>query len=307
MFGHGEAFQYIECSNCGCLQITDIPYDVSKYYPSDYYSFQEPYQFRSWKEKLIASQIAKYSLNRMNPIGWWLGRKYPAEFFPNSHRLPLWLKGNRLQLNRKSKVLDVGCGTGSLLYEMRELLGLNRLTGIDPYIESDRHYKNGVKVLRAELSDISDRFDAIMLHHSFEHMPDPLNVLKHLRKLLLPEGIVLIRIPICSSFAWRNYGVDWVQLDAPRHFFIHSVVSFRILAEQAGFKIKEIIYDSNEFQFWGSEQYKMGIPLMSDNSYGINPRNSMFTEHQIDSFAKMAKELNERGEGDQVGFFLKVV
>lgn len=41
MFGFGEEFAYFECSKCGCLQISEIPVDISKYYPSDYYSFSQ--------------------------------------------------------------------------------------------------------------------------------------------------------------------------------------------------------------------------------------------------------------------------
>jgi 2-polyprenyl-3-methyl-5-hydroxy-6-metoxy-1,4-benzoquinol methylase len=278
---------------------------MSRYYPPGYYSFYDPYRFRTWKEKFVVSQIAKYSLNGMNPIGWWFGRKYPAETYPISHWVPSWLKGNSIRLNRKSNILDVGCGSGALLYGMRELLGLRALTGVDPFVESDIHYENGVKIIKAQLADINDQFDVIMLHHSFEHMPDPLSVLRQLRKLLSPKGRALIRTPICSSFAWRNYGVNWVQLDAPRHLFIHSARSFRMVAEQAGFEIKEIVYDSSEFQFWGSEQYKIGVPLTGNNSYCIDPKNSCFTENQINNFARMAKELNESGDGDQVCFFLE--
>ena len=40
MFGLREEFIYFECSNCGCLQIKDIPKDISKYYPKDYSPFQ---------------------------------------------------------------------------------------------------------------------------------------------------------------------------------------------------------------------------------------------------------------------------
>jgi hypothetical protein len=39
MFGFRDEFTYFECANCGCLQILKIPTDISKYYPSKYYSF----------------------------------------------------------------------------------------------------------------------------------------------------------------------------------------------------------------------------------------------------------------------------
>jgi|SRR5215475_9629641 len=307
MFGTRESFEYIECGYCGCIQISSIPDDISRHYPHDYYSFSEPYRFREKREKFIASQIAKYSLNGSNLIGWWYARKYPAEMYPHFHRIPAWLKGNKLRLRKKSRVLDVGSGNGALLYEMNELLDIRAVTGIDPFIESDVLYENGVKIVKARLDDINDQFDSIMLHHSLEHMPDQKGVLRHLRKLLRPKGSILIRIPICSSFAWKTYGAHWAQLDAPRHFFIHSIASFSILIEQAGFRIRDIIYDSSEFQFWASEQYKLGISLRAENSYGINPENSIFTKGQIDEFARMAEELNKRGDGDQAGFFLEAV
>src|SRR5262245_52545571 len=86
MFGTRESFEYIECSRCGCIQIADIPDDISRHYPPDYYSFSEPYRFEEKKAKFIASQIAKYRLNELNPIGWWYMNKYPAEIHPYLHR-----------------------------------------------------------------------------------------------------------------------------------------------------------------------------------------------------------------------------
>jgi hypothetical protein len=39
MIGLGEAFDYLECPVCGSLQIAEIPADLSRYYPADYYSY----------------------------------------------------------------------------------------------------------------------------------------------------------------------------------------------------------------------------------------------------------------------------
>jgi len=144
-----------------------------------------------------------------------------------------------------------------------------------------------------------------MFHHSFEHVADPLETLYFVKKLLSPNGTRLIRIPVVDSWAWENYGVNWVQIDAPRHFFLHSQKSMKILAKSAGFKIKEIICDSTEFQFWGSEQYKRDIPLNSENSYSVNPSKSIFSKREIRIFKEKAKKLNSESRGDQVAFYLK--
>ena len=41
MYGYRETFNYFQCGNCKCLQIVDIIDDMSKYYPSNYYSFSK--------------------------------------------------------------------------------------------------------------------------------------------------------------------------------------------------------------------------------------------------------------------------
>src|SRR4051812_17298066 len=38
MFSIGERFQYFKCEECGSLQIIDVPADLGRHYPSDYYS-----------------------------------------------------------------------------------------------------------------------------------------------------------------------------------------------------------------------------------------------------------------------------
>ena len=41
MYGFKDEFDYFECGNCGCLQIEQIPDDLSKYYPENYWQFEE--------------------------------------------------------------------------------------------------------------------------------------------------------------------------------------------------------------------------------------------------------------------------
>jgi len=134
------------------------------------------------------------------------------------------------------------------------------LTGVDPFIKEDIHYSSGLRVLKKSLFEVDDQYDLITLHHSYEHMPEPLVVMKQLHRLTKEGGTVLIRIPLADSYAWRTYGVDWLQLDAPRHIYLHTCKSIERIAKQSGFHIKDIVYDSDAEQFLGSEQYKRDIP-----------------------------------------------
>ncbi|MEM0939861.1 MAG: hypothetical protein AAGI25_08730 [Bacteroidota bacterium] len=49
-----------------------------------------------------------------------------------------------------SKILDVGLGAGRLLLKLNEY-GFENLTDIDPFIERDIVYENGVKIYKNQL------------------------------------------------------------------------------------------------------------------------------------------------------------
>ena len=93
---------------------------------------------------------------------------------------------------------------------------------------------------------------------------------------------------------------NWFQIDAPRHFFIFYIKSLKILSEKSDLKLYFLLYNSTFFQFWGSEDYRRGISLISNNSYNINPSNSIFTSKEIRKFKKDSKRLNRKNRGDQV-------
>lgn len=303
MFGSRDEFEYLECAQCGCIQIKEIPENIAKYYPSNFYSFKENTcdpKVNSF-ESFLKRQRMKYLIYGNKEIGILLSkilRKIYKTPMPDYYE---WFR--KLQLPLESAILDVGCGSGKLLLQMRDD-GFTNLTGVDPFIKSDIFYKNGVKVLKKYLHEIECLFDFIMLNHSFEHMPQPLSVLQELYRIVKKNKYILVRIPVASSFAWRKYGVNWVQIDAPRHFFIPTIKSMEILSNQAGFEITDIVYDSHAFQFWGSEQLLRNIAIMESESYAINAEKSIFSKQEIDSFDSMAKLLNKQKDGDAACFYL---
>ena len=144
-----------------------------------------------------------------------------------------------------------------------------------------------------------------MFHHSFEHIPDPTETLWSVSRLLTKKGICLIIVPTVSSYAWEHYRENWIQLDAPRHFFLHSIKSITLLAKKVNLNLEEIVYNSTDFQFWGSEQYLKNIPLKDPRSYGVDPSNSIFSNTEITVFKQKAKKLNLKNQGDACAFFLR--
>lgn len=295
MFGFRDTFKYFQCSQCGCLQIEEIPSNMSKYYPENYYSFELFEGLKNPLKALFKKTRDSYAIFNKGILG-----KLLFTFYPNEKLRTLY----KTNINKKSRILDVGCGAGSLLYSLKNI-GFNNLSGIDPFIDKDIEYKNGLTIFKKSIYQVSEEWDLIMFHHSFEHISDPLETLNYCSKFLSNGGICLIRIPTVSSYAWRYYKINWVQLDAPRHFFLHSIESIRLMASKTGLKLEEIIFDSYDFQFWGSEQYQRDIPLLSEISYLKNPSKSIFTHQQIKSYRNKSKQLNLLGEGDQAVFYLR--
>jgi SAM-dependent methyltransferase len=293
MFGMRDTFDYLVCAACGCIQIARAPDRMDRYYPPEYYSFTPPKR-EGAARALLQRCRASHLLARPNPIGWWVTRRYGVPPIINYLR--------RASIRRTHSVLDVGCGSGQLLLAMRSY-GFTRLTGVDPFVERDLDYGNGVRVYRRDLDDYEGRHDIVMLHHSLEHMDAPRAVLTRIRALLNDGGTVLVRIPVASSEAFETYGADWVQLDAPRHLYLHTRASVDVLARQTGFAVAEVVYDSTAFQFWGSEQYRRDIPLHDPRSYLMD--RSAFSRSEIAAFEARARRLNEAGRGDQACFYLE--
>ncbi len=292
----GDEFTYQLCGNCGSMQLAEAIPDLSRYYPQeDYYSFNMEMN-RPEKPDLLTRVKASYLLYGKNAfIGKLLSIGYKIPDFYD------WVIHTRVQLNEA--ILDVGCGNGSLLNRYFKM-GFRNLTGIDPFLDKDHIYPS-IRLLKKDIYALDQRFDLIMMHHSLEHMAEPLKALQKARVLLNDDKYLLVRIPIMGNYGWQKYTTKWCGIDAPRHLFIPSERGMRLLAEQAGFSVVEFIYDSSDYVIWSSEQYLRDIPLHAPNSRMINKKKSVFTKAQIRAFKRTIAEENKKNNGDTAAFYLK--
>jgi len=290
MLGLNHEFLYFECGDCGCLQIDKIPENIADYYPSNYLSFSKPV-FSKKLSKLrlyLKKMMAAYYNGNYNTLGYILSSIYKNPF--------PFIKPGIINLN--SKVLDIGCGTGKLLLSLQRN-GYNNLEGIDLFIENEIKYDNGVSIYKKDLFELKENYDFIMLNHSFEHMESPQKVLKKLFEVLNINGTLMIRIPLANSYAWRKYRTYWVQLDAPRHYFLHTIKSMSILSKECNFIIDDIVFESKAFQFTGSEKYLRGLDFNQDNT--------IFSKDQLKAFEQKSVMLNNMNDGDTACFYLKKI
>jgi len=304
MLGLGEEFLYRRCSDCGCLQLANPPDDLSKYYPRNYYAFEQDARLFSdrfpFRRKLLYFPITAARLGWPSLMGKILQKIGSGPFISNSMRMLV------RPIEKDSAILDVGCANGRELSSYWNC-GFTNLLGIDPYLPKDMHHECGVRILKKELKEVSGKFDLSMFHHVLEHLEGQLETLKLAKERLNVGGQILVRIPLSDSKTVLEYGEKWVQLDAPRHFFLHSRKSLLILAEHAGLRIAKVVYDSEAFQFIGSELYRRGgISLNEFYSDYAQNYSRFFNEGDDRAYQKRAEELNLAGQGDQAGFCLVV-
>lgn len=284
----GESFHYLRCSKCGTLQLMDDVADIGAYYPKSYPAFRT-------RESIHTSIIEKVQKKIL--LSLLLNLEIPQKNrdmildTKNEHLNPL--VGTHLK--RTSSLLDVGCGAGNWIRNLREE-GFTNLTGVDLFTNEPKDME-GWKFLTGEVfNDQLKTYDCITLHHSFEHMTEPLRVLERIKALLNTNGLCIIRIPVMESLAWDMYGVDWYQIDAPRHFYLYTVRAMRYLCKKVGMKVKKVIYDSEPTQFYISEMYQeTEFDLMTILKRLDKKRETNVT---------LAKKANCDRKGDQAIFYI---
>lgn len=307
MFGTREEFEYFQCKSCGCLQITEIPKDLGLFYPPDYYSLtankrNRPSPLRAFllKQRFRNAVFGRgYKLNKL------LARMVKMPDLRVDTVLPVAkiLKEAGIR-NFSARFLDLGCGSWSFWLANLRTMGFRQLYGADPFIRSDVNC-DGITIHRRQINEVVGKFDLITFHHSLEHIPDQEAALADARRLLAPNGVILVRVPIVSSYAWRHYGINWVEMDPPRHLYLHSRESISLLGEKSGLRLFATICDSLELEFYGSEQYLKDIPLMAKNSYWLHQDNQTFTQEEIEGFREKARQVNENDECGRACFFFK--
>ncbi len=296
MYGLREPFEYLECHACGCVQIAAYPDDIARHYPDSYHCgtasrTAATATLGEWLKDMVKSWLLRIPALRAA----WLRAPSTRAWLARNPLLAHYL--DRLD-NSEARILDVGCGEGLCLQHLRAI-GYRNAEGVDPFIEKNLMYRGRRLVTKAKLSDMTGSYDCISFHHSLEHMPDQAGVLRTARELLAPGGILIIRIPVAGGAAWRTYRENWVQLDPPRHYYLHTEGSFRLLADQCGLAVRSIIYDSDGLQFWGSELYVRDIPLRDPRSPSQGSQ-GIFSAAELVEFNRRAAVLNAANDGDQI-------
>lgn len=130
-------------------------------------------------------------------------------------------KNNILKHHKKGKILDIGAGTGDFLDVFDPTLWLKH--GIEPSKKLHSSLSSKGINLKDSLNQFDDQFfEVITLWHSLEHIPNLSETIKHLRRIIKPDGVIFIAVPNPKSMDAQFYKAFWAAWDVPRHLWHFS-------------------------------------------------------------------------------------
>lgn len=163
------------------------------------------------------------------------------------------------QQPNKGSILDIGAGTGEFLSVARQ--DGWKTIGVEPSDKAKAIAKNkGVSFVEQTSELESHSFDVISMWHVLEHVPDLNQQIKELKRLLKPNGTLIIAVPNFKSFDAKYYGKFWAAYDVPIHFWHFSKTAIKKLFQKEEMQLVKILpmkFDSFYVSLL-SEKYKTG-------------------------------------------------
>ena len=156
-----------------------------------------------------------------------------------------WTAGRLAEIDRRrpppATLLEIGSGYGMFLaaasgagYDVRGV-ELSR-TGADHAV-----LRLGLEVFCGQLADApAESADVVCFWDTLEHVPDPVEFLREVRRRLAPDGVFALSIPYFSSVPARVLGSRWWTLKPEQHIWHFTPATLRLVAARAGLVITSV-------------------------------------------------------------------
>jgi 2-polyprenyl-3-methyl-5-hydroxy-6-metoxy-1,4-benzoquinol methylase len=161
------------------------------------------------------------------------------------------------QLKPETRLLEVGCGSGAFLYAVRPYV--KEVVGVEPDSTSRNWIKQtlGFKVLENIPQEWpeAEAFDVVASFHVLEHVPEPVDFLTSLKKVLRPSGALVVEVPNVDDVLVKIYQVpSYLQFYFQKaHLYYFSKRTLALALEKAGYEATICgiqIYDLSNHLRW---------------------------------------------------------
>ena len=182
------------------------------------------------------------------------------------------------------RILDVGCGTGA---NLKMLAAYGKAEGVDISPQAvDFCHERGLDSVKLgaieQLPYENDSFELVTALDVIEHLDDDIAGLREMRRVLRPDGRILVFVP-AFMFLWG------VQDDVSNHRRRYTLPSLLKAVEEAGFSVEWSSYANISFflPVLVVRSVMRWLGLRADTEYGINislmngPFSSLFAAERL--------------------------
>ncbi len=274
LFRAPGVWHLLHCSRCGLAWLSPRPasQEIGKLYIS-YYTHTASNRTlggidtlkKAVKSDVLATAFGykEIILDGVNQIlGRLLSRVGPLRDIVGSK--VMWLKASQ-----RGRLLDVGCGSGHFLSQMKDL-GWD-VVGVEPDAEAARIARErfGLNVYQGTLEEFEFpecTFDVVTMSHAIEHLCDPISSLRECLRVLKKGGRLVVVTPNIKSLGRRCFGIAWRAWDPPRHLFLFSPLTLRKCTELAGLQIQVVKTTAAEaHSIWYASRFLRRYGNLPDN------------------------------------------
>ena len=168
-----------------------------------------------------------------------------------------------------NRLLDIGCGAGSLLLAAREdgwhAEGVDVSTGAVKHVRELGFEAFHGELRAAQLPD--EQFDVITAAELLEHLPDPRAELQEIARLLRPGGLLWTTTPHARGLSARLLGLKWQCITPPEHLQLFSANGLKSLMLDVGFRdIRLRTTGTDPIAIWNASRRKE-TPVTIEQQY----------------------------------------
>jgi SAM-dependent methyltransferase len=201
-----------------------------------------------------------------------LGRYYPTLYYGNRHNFTLQYCNKRrmgfvaaaVPERHGRHLLDIGCGDGSFLLAARadgwQVMG----TELNPHeaLVAGLDVKESIEKIPGSM-----QFNCITMWHTLEHMLDIPALLAHVRRLLAPQGRLIIAVPDFGGLQAGFFGSRWFHVDVPRHLYHFNRTALDYALTSSGFTIQKQWHQELEYDLLGWSQSALNYLMPYPNVF----------------------------------------